>query len=226
MAADQLPQRIPEPELMDEPEQAAAYAQADFEEPHGWFVQQLQATFPEPCTDTALDLGCGPADITLRLARAWPRCIIHGVDGAEAMLVHGRRAIATHGLEARVQLYRQRLPASRLPRSRYGFVFSNSLLHHLHRPEVLWQTVRRFTAPRGAVFIMDLMRPRSRAEAAQLVQAYAGEEPEILQRDFYNSLLAAFRPQEIQQQLHAAELTTLTVEPASDRHLIIHGVLA
>jgi hypothetical protein len=41
-------QRIPEPELMDEAEQARAYALADFAEPNERFVACFEATFPEP----------------------------------------------------------------------------------------------------------------------------------------------------------------------------------
>lgn len=210
---------------MDEPEQAAAYARADFEQPHSWFVEQLGTVFPEGCDDTALDLGCGPADITLRVARAWPDCTIHGIDGAEAMLAHGRRAIAAAGLQHRITLYAIRLPAAGLPHDRYPFMFSNSLLHHLHDAQVLWQTVRRFAAPGCRVFIMDLMRPASAQQARDLVQTYAGDEPDILRRDFYNSLLAAFRPDEVRQQLHAAGLQRLGVEAVSDRHLLVSGGL-
>ena len=224
--ADLLPQRIPEPELMDEPRQAAAYAGADFEQPHSWFVELLREAFPASDVDgTVADLGCGAADITVRVARAWPNCRIDGVDGAEAMLEHGRRAVHAAGLEHRVRLLRMRLPAAELPQHRYDAIISNSLLHHLHEPQTLWRTVRDLAAPGCGVFIMDLMRPDSPEAAATLVQSYSGDEPEVLRRDFYNSLLAAFRPGEVEQQLRDAALGGLQVRAVSDRHLTIHGVL-
>ena len=40
-------ERIPEPDLMNDPEQALAYAQADFEEPHNQFVELFKNRFPE-----------------------------------------------------------------------------------------------------------------------------------------------------------------------------------
>jgi SAM-dependent methyltransferase len=61
-------QRIPEPELMDEAEQARAYAMADFAEPNARFVGYFETEFPELLTGSVLDLGCGPGDIVLRLA--------------------------------------------------------------------------------------------------------------------------------------------------------------
>jgi hypothetical protein len=82
--------------------------------------------------------------------------------------------------------------------------------------------VTQYAAPGAAVFIMDLRRPDSRERAGALVDEYAGTEPEILRRDFFNSLLAAFRPEEVTEQLAQAGLP-LRVEVVGDRHIIVHG---
>jgi SAM-dependent methyltransferase len=80
-------QRVPEPELMREDLQAKAYAEADFEEPHSNFIKLFQQNFPRVnIKGFVLDLGCGPGDISIRFARAFPKCAVHGVDGSEAML--------------------------------------------------------------------------------------------------------------------------------------------
>lgn len=68
-------ERIPEPELMDDPEQARAYAGADFSEPHQAFVERFTQCFPRHRPRRVLDLGCGAADITIRFARAIPGAI-------------------------------------------------------------------------------------------------------------------------------------------------------
>ena len=88
----------------------------------------------------------------------------------------------------------------------------------------LWQTVRRHGRPGTAVFVMDLMRPPSRAAAEVLVGTYSGNEPEVLRHDFFHSLLAAYRPDEVIAQLQQADLA-LKVEVISDRHLTVSGVL-
>ena len=100
-------ERTPEPELMDEPDQAWAYARADFEEVNTGFVAQLRAQFPDLADDAALlDLGCGPGDIPLRLARTFPRARVVGVDGAEAMLALARKFIILDlEVVSAVQLY-------------------------------------------------------------------------------------------------------------------------
>lgn len=216
-------ERIPEPELMDEPEQALAYASADFSEPHEAFVVRFQRCFPDFVGGSALDLGCGPADVTIRFARAYPAVRAVGVDGAKAMLDLGLQAVAAAGLERRVRLEQVRLPSARFAESRYDAVISNSLLHHLDKPGVLWESIRAAVTPGGAVFVMDLMRPPSREAAAELVALHAADAPDVLRQDFFNSLLAAYRPDEVRSQLAIAGLSQLTVEIASDRHLIAYG---
>ena len=216
--------RIPEPELMDDPAQALAYARADFSEPHEAFVGRFQERFPQWRPRRVLDLGCGPADVTIRFARAYPECEIVGVDGAEAMLALGREALERAGLSGRVRLVRRRLPAAGWD-ERFDTAISNSLLHHLHDPMVLWGTVAACAAPDAAVCVMDLVRPDTRAAAEALVAQHAAGEPEILRRDFLNSLCAAFTPREIEGQLRRAGLR-LAVETVSDRHVLVWGRMA
>lgn len=216
--------RVPEPELMEGQEQARAYAHADFEEPHSRFLSLMQDTFPVrevgPCV---ADLGCGAADISIRVAKAYPDCRVHGVDAARAMLDYGRQAIGEAGLEDRVQLHSGYLPGVTLPRSAYDTIVSNSLLHHLPDPMILWREVHRLSRPGSGVFVMDLLRPNRRRRARELVRTYCEDEPEILQRDFYHSLLAAYRADEISDQLMEADLANLEVRIASDRHLLVYG---
>ena len=218
--------RIPEPELMDDPEQARAYALADFSEPHQAFIDHFARCFPRHRPRRVLDLGCGPADVTIRFARAYPDCEITGVDGAEAMLAFAREAVAATGVAGRVRLCHAYLPATLTGVETVDTVISNSLLHHLADPAVLWQTLTQLSAARTAVFVMDLMRPPSEQTARKLVQQYSGQEPEILRRDFYHSLCAAYRPDEIEAQLRATDLARrLQIEVVSDRHLIVWGEL-
>ncbi len=219
--------RIPEPELMDDAEQAQAYAMADFSEPHQAFVERFGERFPRYSPRRALDLGCGAADVSVRFARAYPGCQILGVDGAEAMLALGGKALEQAGLGDRVRLLKLHLPGS-IPEARtFDTIISNSLLHHLKDPHTLWRTLVQAGQAAAAVLVMDLMRPPSQQAARALVMTHAGAEPELLRRDFYHSLLAAYRPAEVRAQLEAAGLAgTLAVEAVSDRHLVVWGCLS
>jgi len=211
---------------MDEFEQARAYAEADFSEPNERFVSLLRTEFPALASGAVLDLGCGPGDIAMRLAAGLPQLVVHGLDGSAAMLDCARRELARRtGLERRVSFIEGMLPGCRLPLATYDAVISNSLLHHLHDPMVLWHSVRELGCPGAPVLIMDLFRPRDLQAARGIVEQYAADEPEVLQRDFYNSLLAAFEPDEVREQLRAAGLGTLEVRTVSDRHLVVAGYL-
>jgi len=217
-------QRTPEPELMDGEAQARAYAEADFSEPHDQFVTLFGEFFSGLAVDGGVaDLGCGTADVTLRFARAFPDCHVDGVDGSTAMLAHARAAVSAAGLDARISLLEGRIPEAVLPAATYPVVISNSLLHHLHRPGVMWATVDRLAEPGAAVFVMDLLRPASEAELEGLVTSHAAGEPEILQRDFRASLHAAFTIDEVEAQLRDAELDWLDAVVVSDRHLVVSG---
>jgi ubiquinone/menaquinone biosynthesis C-methylase UbiE len=216
--------RIPEPELMNDPAQALAYARADFEQPHNQFIEHFRAHFPAwPGTGHVLDLGCGPGDICRRFARAFPNTYIHGIDAAPAMLHIGREDLRAAQLDQRVELIKGYLPGALLPREHYDAVISNSLLHHLHDPQALWQSVLRHAVPDAPVFVMDLRRPASRDEAAALVDTYAAGEPEVLRMDFHNSLLAAYRVEEIATQLREAGIDWLHLQAFGDRHIIAYG---
>ncbi len=102
---------------------------------------------------------------------------------------------------------------------------SNSLLHHLHDPQVLWRTVVELAAPGAVVYIRDLRRPATAAAAEDLLAHHLSSAPAVLQRDFLASLHAAFRPEEVAAQLEAAGLGGLRVEPLDDRYLEVWGRL-
>lgn len=216
-------ERIEEPELMDEAAQAEAYALADFAAVNQGFVDAFVAAFPDLDRGRVVDLGCGPADIPIRLARRLPPIHVTGVDGAESMLAHGRARLEPEGLADRVTLVCGVLPGS--VSGPFDAVVSNSLLHHLHRPEVLWEEIRRIGKAGAPVFVMDLMRPAAKDEAQRIVETYSADEPEVLKRDFFNSLCAAFTVEEVQGQLVAASLGHLDVRATSDRHLTVSGRL-
>ncbi len=208
---------------MDDDTQALAYAQADFAEPHNHCLKLLQNSLNLPAAGIALDLGCGPGDIALRFARAFPHWQVDGIDGSAAMLKYGHQAVIQANLQDRVHLVQAYLPAGAAPKDSYPCIFSNSLLHHLADPSILWHSIHRWAAPGAGLFVMDLMRPEQEATARQIVDTYAAGEPKVLQDDFFNSLLAAYTLDEVQVQLRDADLGQLAIKAVSDRHFIVWG---
>src|SRR3989442_4322091 len=103
-------ERVLEPELMNDPEQALVYSRADFEEENQGFVDRFTEFYPEFKAGHVLDLGCGPADIPIRLARKLPECRITGVDGSAPMIALGLEAIRVAGLADRITLRCEPVP--------------------------------------------------------------------------------------------------------------------
>ena len=218
--------RIPEPELMNGQEQALAYAAADFSAGDQALIERVQALFPSGLGERIADLGCGPGNISFRLARQFSDAVVVGFDGAPVMVALAHKALATASdLHARLSFHQVLLPDPSLDRA-YSAVVSNSLLHHLHDPSVLWQSLRALGQPGAAVYIKDLRRPISAQEVLALKDRYLTDAPQVLQRDYVASLHAAFTVEEVGEQLVAAGLEDqLSVASVDDRYLEIWGHL-
>jgi ubiquinone/menaquinone biosynthesis C-methylase UbiE len=214
--------RVLEPELMDDPEQALIYARANFERENQAFVQQFIEAHPEFQSGHVLDLGCGPADIPIRLLRALPDCLVTAVDASEPMIRLAREAVQDAGLGDWISLRCERFQALALDEPADATI-SNSLVHHVPNPLQFWYRVKQLTKPGGYVLVMDLLRPESPEAARAIVERYAAQEPAILQRDFYNSLLAAFTEDEVAAQLAELNLSRLFIDVIDDRHWVVAG---
>lgn len=216
--------RVLEPELMDDPNQAGAYASADFAKENQGFVDRFKDYFPEFSQGRVLDLGCGPADILIRFATLYPNCQAMGVDASAPMIQLGEQAVKQAGLADRISLRCERYEEVAGARI-VDAVLSNSLLHHLPNPLQFWQKLRQLVKPGAPVLVMDLLRPDSPEAAQAIVDQYAANEPAILRRDFYNSLLAAFTEDEIGSQLARMNLTRLLIDIPDDRHWVVGGII-
>lgn len=209
---------------MDDPEQALVYARADFEKENQGFVDRFHEYFPEFTEGHVLDLGCGPGDIPIRFARRVPGCRITGVDASEPMIGLAVETVKQVGLADRITFRCERFQGVSLVESADAAI-SNSLLHHVPNPLQFWYRLRQLVKPGSPVLVMDLLRPESPEEAQTIVDRYACGAPDILRRDFYNSLLAAFTEDEIAAQLAQMNLTRLLIDVPDDRHWVVGGII-
>jgi ubiquinone/menaquinone biosynthesis C-methylase UbiE len=216
-------QRTPEPELMDEQDQAAAYAAADWSESHGKIPGYFRERFPDFAGGHVIDLGCGTADVTIRFVRAFPKVTVLGVDGSEAMLSFGRRSVHAAGMDSRITLEKRYLPDPSIETRSFDAVICNSLLHHFADPVALWQTAAHCVKARAPVMLIDLVRPPDHDTAVEFVKKHAAGAPAVLERDFVASLHAAYTVDEVRQQLIRAGLPHFKVEQVDELHLIASG---
>jgi ubiquinone/menaquinone biosynthesis C-methylase UbiE len=209
---------------MEDLEQAKAYSAADFSIPNQRFADQLVESFPE-CIHRAIDIGCGSADIPIRLARMLPSIQITAVDASRAMIKLAQEGITGSGFTDRIDLQQAYLPGLPFRAHSFDTIISNSFLHHLPDPALFWREVAQLGSKHAVVFVMDLFRPDSSETAATIVESAAADEHPLLKRDFYNSLLAAFTVAEVKQQLVAAGLSELALNMVSERHWLVSGQL-
>jgi cyclopropane fatty-acyl-phospholipid synthase-like methyltransferase len=216
--------RTTEPELMTDQEQAAAYAAANFAEVNqpvaGWFQTRFLPLAPGA---RLLDIGCGTADITIRLVQAYSGITALGIDGSEAMLSFGRDLVDKAGLASRIALERRYFPDAALETAGFDAVIANNLLHHLADTISFWHAARRCAKPGAPVLVADLRRPPDPDAAAQLVEQYAWRAMPPLRRDFLNSLHAAYTAEEVRRQLRDAGLGGFKVEESGPLHLVAWG---
>jgi cyclopropane fatty-acyl-phospholipid synthase-like methyltransferase len=216
--------RVLEPELMEDPAQVQAYAAADFSQENQGFVDRFREYFPDFTEGLVLDLGCGPGDIPIRFAHALPGCRITAVDASAPMVRLAEETVQQAGLSGRITFRFERFQ-DLAGVSVADAAISNSLLHHVPNPLQFWHKLRLVVKPGSPVLVMDLLRPESPEEAQAIVDRYASGAPDILRRDFYNSLLAAFTEDEIAAQLAQMNLTRLLIDVPDDRHWVVGGII-
>ena len=166
-----------------------------------------------------MDLGCGPGDIPIRVARRHTTCRVTGIDASQPMIAYAKQAVQKAGFQDRVRFLCQRFQDVNLS-SPADAIISNSLVHHVPNPLRFWYSLKTLLKPGAPVLVMDLLRPESPEAAQAIVDEQAASEPERLRQDFFNSLLAAFTEDEVAAHLAELNLSRLMVDVPDDRHWI------
>ena len=210
------PRRL-EPEVMDTPEEARDYDQMDHSQVNQQFVTDLLAFLPvRPAF--AVDLGTGTAQIPIALCRQLPELRVDAVDASVEMLRLAQRNTLDAGCASRVRLILADAKQLPYPDHSVPLVISNSLIHHLPEPRVLFEEIQRIGLPGGWLFLRDLARPAGPAERDRLVDCYAAEANPHQRQLFSDSLEAALTLEEMRELVLAHGYAGDTVALTSDRH--------
>jgi ubiquinone/menaquinone biosynthesis C-methylase UbiE len=207
--------RVPEPEVMDEAAEVEAYtsaaAQAYLEKIDRTFVEHVAALFPgREARGLALDLGCGPGQIPIMMAKRWPALRIVGLDAASHMIEQARKNAAEAKVAVTFQTFRASSAANgtgRLPfdAATFDLVTCNSVLHHLSAPLPALDEIARVAKPGGAILLRDLRRPSATAITPHIWwygRHYDGE----MKRLYTASVRAAYTVEELVAMLAASKL--------------------
>ena len=212
-------ERILEPEVMDTEAEALEYDAMDFLSINTVFAQQALAL--GPMVGNILDAGTGTARIPILIAQLRPEWQIVAIDLAQSMLAIAERNVIAAGLEKQIRL--EFVDAKHLPYADHCFdgVISNSLLHHLPRPQIFLQEVKRVLKPQGFLLLRDLLRPDTPEQLDQIVNQIGPDYSDRQTQLFRDSLQAALTLPEIENLAQTLALSDLKIYQSSDRHWII-----
>ncbi|UUO06873.1 class I SAM-dependent methyltransferase [Blastopirellula sp. J2-11] len=215
--------RILEDEVMDNPQEAAAYDAMDHSAVNAQFVEDLCTTFPldPPTTDGShhdvLDVGTGTALIPIAICQKLPMARVMAIDMSTAMLTLAKANVDMDGMLDRIQLAHIDAADTGYENEMFDLVISNSIVHHLENPLPTLQEIVRVARPQGMIFVRDLLRPQSEEELKLLVETYGGIN-ETERRLFGDSLRAALTIDEIRELITPLGFAPETVQVTSDRH--------
>lgn len=228
-------ERVPEPELMEEKEQVISYDEADFSEGEVNLINQinqylLKKNISLGEKDLIVDLGCGPGNISEKLAIKWPNTEVVGIDGSKEMILRAEynNSISTNQKKLKNLRYicseiKDIKSNNFLPKKRISLLVSNSLIHHITNLEDFFNTIRYLSSNSTVNFHKDLKRPLDEKSALELKAQCSIKYNEILTNDYYASLRASYTFKELKNFILENDLSSLDVFEEGENYLIVYG---
>ena len=218
-----LQMRVLEPQPIPEAEESASY-DAMVRRHRGLlnlpFVKFVQHIGLE--RGRVLDIGTGPGWIPIELATRQPGWEIWGLDASADMLALAERHASATGVADRVRFVAGDATALPFDDGMFDLVISHFTLHHVDRPEQLFNEAARVVRGGGKVVIKDLRRP-PRWKAALLVafsRYVLGQTTSQLQM-YRDSLAAALSLGEVATALKASKLAMAQVRGSRGLYYVI-----
>ena len=230
-------ERVPEPELMEKKEQVISYDEADFSEGEVNLINQinqylLKKNISLSEKDLIVDLGCGPGNISEKLAIKWPNTEVVGVgiDGSKEMILRAEynKSISNNQKKLKNLRYicsdiKDIKSNNFLLKKRISLLVSNSLIHHITNLEDFFNTIRSLSSNITVNFHKDLKRPLNEKSALELKAQCSTKYNEILTNDYYASLRASYTFKELKNFTLENDLSSLDVFEEGENYLIVYG---
>jgi len=227
--------REPEPELMNKKSQVKAYTAADFSLGEINLIKFI-SNYLEinninlSTNDLIVDLGCGPGNISEKLSDRWPNVNVLGIDGSNEMI---REAESKKFKNKIINKYknlnyvcadiREISSHEIISKREITLLVSNSFLHHIINIENFFEFIINLSDKETINFHKDLIRPKDEDTALKLKAKCAQKYSSILTNDYYASLKAAYRINEVQEKILEYNLDSMNVIEESKEYLIVYG---
>ena len=228
-------ERVPEPELMEEKEQVISYDEADFSEGEVNLIKQinhylLRKDISLGKKDLIVDLGCGPGNISEKLAIKWPNTEVVGIDGSKEMILRAEynKNISKNKKKLKNLIYicsdiKDIKSNNFLLKKRISLLVSNSLIHHITNLEDFFKIIKSLSSKVTVNFHKDLKRPFNEKTALELKAQCSTKHNSILTNDYYASLKASYTFKELKNFTLENDLSSLEVFEDGDKYLIVYG---
>jgi len=228
-------ERIPEPELMKKKDQVISYDEADFSEGEFNLVNQishylLRKKISLNEKDLIVDLGCGPGNISEKLAIKWPNTEVVGIDGSKEMILRAEnnKEISKNKRNLKNLRYicsdiKDIKLTDFLLKKEISLLVSNSLIHHITHLEDFFNTIRSLSSNSTVNFHKDLKRPLDEKTALELKAQCSTKYNKILTNDYYASLRASYTFKELKNFTLENDLSSLDVFEEGENYLIVYG---
>jgi ubiquinone/menaquinone biosynthesis C-methylase UbiE len=157
--------RVPEPEEMDSSDEVEVYnsaaAEAHLERIDESFVQHVVHLLPraEHLSGRALDIGCGPAQIPIKLLQRLHGARMVVLDGSPNMIRVAKENARRAGVADRMRFVLGDGKSLPFANSSFSMITCNSMLHHVREPLSLLKEMRRVAASDATILLRDLRRP-------------------------------------------------------------------
>lgn len=194
--------REPEPQLMEDPDQVSAYADAGRAEglmAAAYLFHAAQISQVIQGCRQVVDLGCGPATQLAQVARLNPEVSFLGIDLSRTMLDSAAAHVRELELE-NVRLMESDITALAKVEDRSAdAVISTLTLHHLPSHghlQACFREIARILRPEGALYLTDFGRLKSLKSVLFFAYMNAKHQPHVFSLDYERSLRAAFLPED------------------------------
>ena len=227
--------REPEPELMNKKSQVKAYCAADFSLGEINLIKFI-SNYLEinninlSKNDLIVDLGCGPGNISEKLSERWPDVKVLGIDGSKEMIreaesrMFKNKIMGKYGnLNYLCSDIRKISSHEIFSRKEITLLVSNSFIHHIIDIDNFFEFIINLSNKQTINFHKDLIRPKDEKTALKLKDKCSQKYSAILTNDYYASLKASYRRNEIQKKILELDLESMNVIEESAEYLIVYG---
>jgi ubiquinone/menaquinone biosynthesis C-methylase UbiE len=214
-------ERVPESEVMQTQEEAVSYEQTASNS----YLDRIDNEFVDHVLSmgivgTILDLGTGPGQIPIKLAKRDSRISVIGVDLSKEMLKLANERAQREQVSSRVDFILASANSIPVASGSIDLLICNSTLHHFSDPVQVFNEAHRVVKEDGVAYFRDLRR-RSRLLHGLHVAFFGRKYKGLMRKSFEDSVRAAYTRPELRQHVANSNLSNARVFYPDLAHIIV-----